>query len=73
MITPNALTQLALFMDSSWIIRVAGRLNFLPLKDHSRHPILLTQQAHQTELIIRDYNGKLLHSGYKLILSMISQ
>ncbi|XP_025193662.1 uncharacterized protein LOC112593484 [Melanaphis sacchari] len=52
-ITPPSLAQLAPYIDDNNIIRVGGRLRFSDISYDAKHPILLPQSSHLTELIIR--------------------
>ncbi|CAH1725392.1 unnamed protein product [Aphis gossypii] len=72
-IVPVALAQLAPFVDHAGLIRVGGRLKNSALDDGAKHPILLPQRCHFTELIVRHYHQLLLHGGARLVLSMISR
>lgn len=72
-IVPATIAQLAPFLDHVGIIRVGGRLKHAQLDNGARHPILLPQKCHLTELIIQYYHRILLHSGARTVLSMISR
>ena len=45
------------------ILRVGGRLGYAPMTFDVRHPIILPQNSHFTELIIRQYHVEVGHSG----------
>lgn len=66
------MAQLALFIDQAGLIRVGGRLKRSNLNYRTKHPILIPQRCHFTELIIRHYR-LLLHGGTGVTLLMISQ
>ncbi|XP_060845438.1 uncharacterized protein LOC132925023 [Rhopalosiphum padi] len=72
-ITPTTTAQLAPFIDEKGIIRVGGRLKRALLDEDAKHPILLPQKTHLTELIIRHYHHVSLHGGSRLVLAMIHQ
>lgn len=72
-IVPATMAQLAPFIDQTGLIRVGGRLRHSTLDDRAKHPILLPQRCHLTNLIIRHYHQSLLHGGSRLVLSMISR
>lgn len=72
-IVPSTMAQLAPFVDQVGLIRVGGRLRHSKLNEKTKHPILLPQRCHCTELIIRHYHQLLLHGGAGVTLSMISQ
>lgn len=72
-IAPVALAQLAPYVDQAGLIRVGGRLKHSTLDDGVKHPILLPQRCHLTELIIRHYHQLLLHGGARAVLSMITR
>lgn len=67
------MAQLAPFIDQTGLIRIGGRLRHSKLNDRTKHPILLPQRCHITELLIRHYHQLLLHSGTDITLSMINQ
>jgi len=72
-IVPATMAQLAPFIDQTGLIRVGERLRHSTLNDGAKHPILLPQQCHLTNLIIRHYHQLLLHGGAGLVLSMINR
>lgn len=72
-ITPTTIAQLAPFIDEKGIIRVGGRLKRALLDEDAKHPILLPQNTHLTELIIRFYHHIALHGGSRLVLAMIQK
>lgn len=67
------IAQLAPFIDDKGIIRVDGRLKRALLDEDAKHPILLPQKTHLTELIIRNYHHISLHGGSRSVLAMIHQ
>lgn len=72
-IAPATLAQLAPYVDQAGLIRVGGRLKYSTLDDNAKHPILLPQRCHLTDLIIRYYHQLLLHGGARVVLSIISR
>lgn len=72
-IGPTTMAQLTPFIDQTGLIRVGGRLRHSALNDKAKHPILLPQKCHLTDLIIRHYHHLLLHGGTGIILAMISR
>ena len=51
------------FLDSSGILRVGGRLGFAQMSLSERHPIILPQTGHVTELIVRHFHERVNHQG----------
>ncbi|XP_050066571.1 uncharacterized protein LOC126555727, partial [Aphis gossypii] len=49
-ITPTTTAQLAPFIDEKGLIRVGGRLKRALLNEDTKHPILLPQKTHLTEI-----------------------
>ncbi|XP_025412650.1 uncharacterized protein LOC112685095 [Sipha flava] len=72
-IVPTTMAQLVPFIDQTGMIRVGRYLKHSKLNNRMKHPILLPQQCHLTELLIRHYHQILLHSGAGITLSIISQ
>jgi len=56
MITAASLAQLAPFIDKDGLIRVGGRLRYSALSEDAKHPFLLPNSAHITQLLIRHYH-----------------
>ncbi|XP_018365332.1 PREDICTED: uncharacterized protein LOC108762706 [Trachymyrmex cornetzi] len=67
----SKLSTLHPFIDSSGTIRVGGRLRHAPIGYSQKHPIVLPQKHHLTELIIRDTHYKNLHAGPQAVLAAI--
>ncbi|XP_025420533.1 uncharacterized protein LOC112690685 [Sipha flava] len=67
------MVQLAPFINQIGVICVGGRLRHSKLNNTMKHPILLPQRCHFTELLIRHYHQLLLYGGVNATLSMISQ
>ncbi|XP_025407092.1 uncharacterized protein LOC112681043 [Sipha flava] len=68
---PATIAQLAPFIDPLGVIRVGGRLRYASLDSDAKQPILLPKRSHLTQLIIRHFHQGFLHTGLKLVLSMI--
>lgn len=47
-------------------MRVGGRLTNADISDNQKHPILLPQTHHVTQMIIRHYHNKNLHAGVQM-------
>lgn len=72
-ITPPTMAQLAPFLDPKGLIRVGGRLKNSLLNDEVKYPLLLPKSSHLTSLVIRHYHLTFLHSGPRLVISVIRQ
>ena len=59
----SPLLKLDVFLDSSGVIRVGGRLNRSALADNASHPIVLPSQSAFVPLIIRHYHEQTHHQG----------
>ena len=59
----SSIYQFDLFVDSSGLLRVGGRLKADSIADHVKHPVLLPRKSHVTNLIIRHSHEKTLHEG----------
>ena len=59
---PVSLQKLRPFVHEG-LLRVGGRLGYAPMTFDIRHPIILPQNSHFTELIIRQYHVEVGHSG----------
>ena len=63
------LRRLVPFMDNEGILRVGGRLQNAPLSQEEKHPAILPNKSHLSELLIRDAHQRTLHGGPQLIQS----
>jgi len=68
-VTLVSIAQLAPLIDSTGLIRVGGRLQSSFLIEETKHPYLLNKLS----LIINYYHLIFLHSGSKLVISMLSK
>lgn len=59
------------FLDDDGIIRVGGRLCNASIEYAQKHPIILPNKHHLTNLIIRDTHYKNLHAGAQAVLTII--
>ncbi|KAK0152254.1 hypothetical protein N1851_006383 [Merluccius polli] len=48
---------------SEGILRVGGRLKHAPLSEEFRHPIILPNKGHITQLILSHYHSQIFHQG----------
>ncbi|XP_011697588.1 PREDICTED: uncharacterized protein LOC105455747 [Wasmannia auropunctata] len=67
----SRLSTLHPFLDSNGVIRVGGRLHHAPLEYTQKHPIVLPQKNHLTDLIIRDVHYRNLHAGPQAVLAIL--
>lgn len=70
-IVMRSIQSLSPFFDKLGVLRVGGRLKYSPLPYDARHPIILPQKAHFTELLIDHYHRIYLHAGPQLLHSLI--
>ena len=59
------------FIDNNNLLRVGGRLKYSDLNFDQKHPILLPKNSYITELIIRHYHEKNLHTGSHMLMSIL--
>lgn len=59
------------FLDKHGILRVGGRLSKAELSYDQRHPIILSNNHHFTNLIVMHEHKKQLHAGPQLLLANI--
>ena len=64
--------QLRLFLVKD-VIRCGGRIHNAPLHESTKFPILLPQNQHLTQLIVRDAHERTLHSGVNSTLTYLRQ
>ena len=55
------------------LLRVGGRLQHAPIDVNAKHPYILPNKHHLTDLIVRNYHLKLGHSGCEHVLSNIRE
>ncbi|KAK9745482.1 Integrase zinc binding domain [Popillia japonica] len=67
----SKLSSLNLFLDSSGIIRVGGRLSNSQFAYDKKHPIILSGKHHLSKLIVTHEHLRLLHAGPQLLLSSL--
>ena len=51
------------------LLRVGGRIGRAPLSYELKHPVILPNKHHVTDLIIRDHHLKVGHMGQESVLS----
>ncbi|GFS77333.1 integrase catalytic domain-containing protein [Nephila pilipes] len=69
----NELIPLTLCYDNSRKIRVGGRLKNSILPELQKHPILLSKSNHAVNLIITNYQLKLLRDGPQLLQAALGE
>lgn len=69
----SPLNSLYPFMDSSYVIRVGGRLDHSALSYGQKHPMYLPKTHHLTELIICQTHIQNLHSSLNVTMSILRQ
>lgn len=67
----SKLKSLTPYLDDKGIIRVSGRLHRSPLLENVKHPIVLPNKAHLTNLIVADAHYKTLHGGPQLMINYL--
>lgn len=67
------LQKLSIFIDSAGVLRVGGRLKQSDLPDSAKHPYLLPKQSRLSELLIDHYHVSYLHSGPRLLHSLVQR
>lgn len=70
---PKHLQKLSIFIDSAGVLRVGGRLKQSDLPDSVKHPYLLPKQSRLSDLLIDHYHVSYLHSGPRLLQSLIQR
>ncbi|XP_030760561.1 uncharacterized protein LOC115885714 [Sitophilus oryzae] len=69
----KSMRKLSLFLDSSGVLRVGGRLGNSGFNFSQKHPVLLPRQHRLTELIIEQYHKQYLHVGLQTLQFLLSQ
>ncbi|XP_030581071.1 uncharacterized protein LOC115777334 [Archocentrus centrarchus] len=69
----NNLRKLAPVRLSDGLLRVGGRLTNAPIPEAAKHPVILPQKHHVSELIIWHFHKLTGHSGVERVLSEIRQ
>ncbi len=70
---PNSLLKLKPFEDENNQLRVGGRLTNAPIPFEAKHPVILPNNHHVTQLIISHYHLRLGHAGPERVLAEIRQ
>lgn len=70
-VSDTSLKNLHPFLDQYGIMRVGGRLHNSPVSFDQKHPIILPNRHHITDLLIDQEHIKSLHGGPQLVLSNI--
>ncbi|XP_052387105.1 uncharacterized protein LOC127933996 [Carassius gibelio] len=71
---PSSLLKLKPFKDETdQLLRVGGRLMNAPIPYEAKHPVILPNNHHVTQLIIRHYHLRLGHAGPERVLTEIRQ
>lgn len=65
----SKLKSLCPTMDSDGILRVSGRIQNAKLDEDVKHPIILPQDNHFTNLVISEAHKKTMHGGPMLVLN----
>jgi hypothetical protein len=69
----SKLIALSPFIDSSGLIRVGGRLNNSDIRYNAKHPIVLHNKSHLTNLIAINEHKRHLHAGPQALLAAVRQ
>lgn len=72
-INKSNISTLAPFLDSNGVMRVRGRLEYSGLSYNERHPIILPERSHFSNLLIRYTHQILCHAEYNVMLRAIRQ
>ena len=67
----STLFRLDPFVDNDGLLRVGGRLRRADVPHEVAHPILLPNQSHVTDLVVRHLHAKVEHSGREATLSEV--
>lgn len=70
-IKKGKLTCLNPFVDEAGILRVGGRLQHAQMTEQMKHPIIIPEKSHFTDLLIADAHEKTLHGGPNLMLNYL--
>lgn len=68
---PEIITQLNLFMDKNFVIRVRGKMSKLNSCYDDRYPVLFHKKSNVTESLVWEYHVKLKHGGIFKVLNML--
>lgn len=71
--TKHRLWKLNPFIDQQGLFRVGGRLSFANLSFDEKHPLLLPQNHHYSELVINFKHTQTLHGGVQLTLAELQR
>jgi hypothetical protein len=69
----STIRNLSPFLDENGVIRVGGRIRNANLAYNQKHPVLIPKNHNVTEVIIRHFHVKNLHSGTQSTLASIRQ
>ncbi len=69
----SSLLKLKAFEDENNQLRVGGRLSNAPIPFEAKHPVILPNDHHVTQLIISHYHLRLGHAGPERVLADIRQ
>ena len=69
----NKLSSLSPYLDDDGVLRVGGRLNYIPIPLEARHPAILPRCHDITRLIIEWLHKKNGHVGCEHVLSLLLQ
>ncbi|XP_072389396.1 uncharacterized protein [Diabrotica undecimpunctata] len=61
------------FLDQDDIIRVGGRIHNADISYERKHPIVIPQKHHFTDILVRHEHMKLQHAGPQLLLSSLRE
>ncbi len=70
---PNSLLKIKPFEDENNQLRVGGRLTNAPIPFEAKHPVILPNNHHVTQLIISHYHLRLGHADPERVLAEIRQ
>lgn len=69
----SKLTNLSPILDSQELLRVYGRLSNADVPYNEKHPLIIPNQGHLTQLLIREAHEKTLHGGAQLTAQYLRQ
>lgn len=69
----SRLYPLSPILDSSGLVRMNGRLNFAPLNDDTRKPIILDAKTRYVKLLILHYHEKSMHFGKEIVINSLRE
>lgn len=67
----SKLTSLNPYLDDKEILRVGGRLQQADVMNDMKHPIILPNKSHLTNLIIADAHDRTIHGGPQLMMNYL--